>query len=57
MILACDAYNAMITARPYREPMTDADARAELEAGAGTQFDPDVVDALLAVLTEQAAAV
>ena len=57
VILACDAYNAMITTRPYREPMADADARAELEAGAGTQFDPDVVDALLAVLTEQTAAV
>jgi HD-GYP domain-containing protein (c-di-GMP phosphodiesterase class II) len=46
----------MITARPYREPMSDADARAELEEGAGNQFDPDVVGALLAVLTEQAAA-
>ena len=55
VILACDAYNAMITARPYREPMSDADARAELEAGAGTQFDPEVVAALLAVLTETAA--
>ena len=34
--------------------MSDAEARAELEAGAGTQFDPDVVAALLAVLAEQA---
>jgi HD-GYP domain-containing protein (c-di-GMP phosphodiesterase class II) len=57
VILACDAYNAMITQRPYREPMSDADARAELEAGAGTQFDPDVVAALLAVLAGQSAAV
>ena len=57
VILACDAYNAMITQRPYREPMSDADARAELEAGAGTQFDPGVVDALLAVLAGRSAAV
>ena len=57
VILACDAYNAMITQRPYREPMSTADARAELEAGAGTQFDPEVVAALLAVLAGQSAAV
>lgn len=50
IILACDAYNAMITRRPYREPMSEHDAVAELRAGAGTQFDPDVVDVLLDVL-------
>ncbi len=55
VILACDAYNAMITARPYREPMTTAAARAELEANAGSQFDPDVVAALLEVLAEELA--
>ncbi len=53
VILACDAYNAMITARPYREPMSHDDACAELEAGAGTQFDPDVVSALMAALAGQ----
>jgi diguanylate cyclase (GGDEF)-like protein len=57
VILACDAYNAMITARPYREPMTEAEARAELQQGAGTQFDPDVVAALMVVLAEQPAPV
>jgi response regulator RpfG family c-di-GMP phosphodiesterase len=30
--------------------MSEADARAELRAGAGTQFDPRVVDNILAVL-------
>ncbi len=50
IILACDAYNAMITRRPYREPMSEPDAVAELRAGAGTQFDPSVVEALLVVL-------
>ena len=52
IIFACDAYNAMITRRPYREPMSEHDAVAELRAGAGTQFDPDVVDSLLRVLAE-----
>jgi diguanylate cyclase (GGDEF)-like protein len=50
IILACDAYHAMITDRPYRAALSPADAAAELRRGAGTQFDPDVVDALLDVL-------
>jgi HD-GYP domain-containing protein (c-di-GMP phosphodiesterase class II) len=55
IILACDAYNAMITARPYRAPMSTADAMEELRRSAGTQFDPRVLDALLRVLAAQAA--
>ena len=55
IIFACDAYNAMITERPYREPMSSQEATAELERNAGTQFDPAVVEALLAVLAEQGA--
>jgi diguanylate cyclase (GGDEF)-like protein/putative nucleotidyltransferase with HDIG domain len=55
IIFACDAYNAMITARPYRAPMPTEDAVAELRRGAGTQFDPQVLDALLRVLAEHAA--
>jgi diguanylate cyclase (GGDEF)-like protein len=51
IILACDAYNAMITARPYRDPMSHEEALAELRRGAGAQFDPRVVEALLPVLS------
>ena len=47
IILACDAYNAMITTRPYRDAMSAADAVAELRDKSGTQFDPEVVAALL----------
>ena len=47
IILACDAYNAMITTRPYREAMSPEDAVAELRDKSGTQFDPQVVAALL----------
>lgn len=50
IILACDAYNAMITTRPYRVAMSEADAVAELRAKAGSQFDPTVVCALLDLL-------
>ena len=54
IVLACDAYDAMTSDRPYRSAMTDAQARSELLAGAGTQFDERVVAALLQVLDEGA---
>jgi diguanylate cyclase (GGDEF)-like protein len=47
IILACDAYAAMTSGRPYRPALEQVAAIAELRAGAGTQFDPQVVDALL----------
>lgn len=54
IIFACDAYSAMITARPYRQPMSHEAALEELRRGAGTQFDPQVVNCLLALLRESA---
>jgi HD-GYP domain-containing protein (c-di-GMP phosphodiesterase class II) len=47
---ACDAYHAMTSDRPYRRALDVPAARAELQLGSGTQFDPAVVDALLEVL-------
>jgi HD-GYP domain-containing protein (c-di-GMP phosphodiesterase class II) len=47
IILVCDAYHAMVTDRPYRERLPEAEARRRLREGAGTQFDPRVVDAFL----------
>lgn len=48
--LACDAYDAMTTDRPYRVRLPVAQAAEELFIGAGTEFDPDVVAALVAEL-------
>jgi HD-GYP domain-containing protein (c-di-GMP phosphodiesterase class II) len=45
VISVCDAFGAMTCTRPYRDGMPPAHAVAELRAGAGTQFDPAVVDA------------
>ena len=45
--LACDAYHAMTSDRPYRSALTREQALIELRDNAGTQFDPDVVAALL----------
>ena len=53
IIAACDAYDAMTADRPYRTAMSTEVAVAELRACAGSQFDPTVVDALAAVLTQQ----
>jgi two-component system cell cycle response regulator len=53
IVFACDAFHAMISRRPYAPGMTEAKVRAELRRCAGTQFDPRVVDALLAELDER----
>lgn len=50
IVTACDSFNAMTTTRSYREAMPVEAAIAEMERCAGTQFDPDVVTALLAVI-------
>jgi HD-GYP domain-containing protein (c-di-GMP phosphodiesterase class II) len=50
IVSACDAYNAMTTDRSYRRALPLEVAARELRANAGTQFDPDVVTALLDVV-------
>jgi len=50
IILACDAYHAMTSDRPYRKAMAHADALDELVKNAGTQFDPAVVEILVGSL-------
>jgi hypothetical protein len=48
--LVCDAYHAMTSDRPYRTALPCGVARAEIEAGIGTQFCPTAARALLEVL-------
>jgi HD-GYP domain-containing protein (c-di-GMP phosphodiesterase class II) len=47
IIAVCDSYHAMTSDRAYRRALSTEAARAELVAGAGTQFDPEVVDAFM----------
>jgi diguanylate cyclase (GGDEF)-like protein len=54
VILACDAYHAMTSDRPYRRAMPHDAAVSELSRAAGTQFDPRVVTALLGRLAGDA---
>ncbi len=51
IIAVCDAYTAMRENRAYRAPADEAEAVRELQRCAGIQFDPAVVDALLAVVS------
>jgi HD-GYP domain-containing protein (c-di-GMP phosphodiesterase class II) len=50
IVCCCDAFNAMTTTRSYRTAMSAKEAREELVQNRGTQFDPEVVDAILAVI-------
>jgi HD-GYP domain-containing protein (c-di-GMP phosphodiesterase class II) len=51
IVCACDAWSAMTTDRSYRRALSGEAATRELRDCAGTQFDPHVVDALVAVLS------
>jgi putative nucleotidyltransferase with HDIG domain len=53
VIATCDAFHAMTSDRSYRQAMSLEAAEAELRDHAGTQFEPGVVEALLAELAER----
>jgi putative nucleotidyltransferase with HDIG domain len=53
VVCCCDAFSAMTTTRSYRKAMSLEAAREELARNRGTQFDPDVIDALLDVLRSE----
>jgi putative nucleotidyltransferase with HDIG domain len=50
IILVADAFEAMTSERPYSAGIAVEDALAELESCAGSQFDPEVVEALVDLL-------
>jgi putative two-component system response regulator len=52
IVAVADAFDAMTAERPYSRPMTVEAASERLRAGAGAQWDPEVVAAMLEVLAE-----
>ena len=53
IVLACEAFVAMTAERPYRPALSGDRALVELRACAGSQFDPDVVEALIGVVESE----
>lgn len=47
-----DAFDAMTTPRPYRDPVSTEEALAELSRCSGAQFDPRVVEIVTAIINE-----
>jgi diguanylate cyclase (GGDEF)-like protein len=56
ILAVAEAYEAMTNDRTYRPSLGPGAARSELRNGAGTKFDGDVVDALLAAIDDDARA-
>ncbi len=47
ILAVADAFDAMLSERPYKDPMTPGEVRRELIRCRGTQFDPQVTDVLV----------
>ncbi|HKM43155.1 MAG TPA: HD-GYP domain-containing protein [Limnochordia bacterium] len=47
IVAVADAYDAMVSARPYRNRLTPDEAIEELKRGVRTQFDPEIVQAFV----------
>ena len=53
ILVASDAFDAMRSRRPYRDPMSKDDIRVELHRSAGRTMDPTVVDALMKLMDSE----
>lgn len=54
IIAVAAAFDAMISTRPHREPMSVAEAIAEIKRGAGTQFDAIVTETFCEIVLDGA---
>ena len=49
LFAVADVYDALTSARPYRDPVSHEEAASQIRAGAGSAFDPAVVREFLAI--------
>jgi HD-GYP domain-containing protein (c-di-GMP phosphodiesterase class II) len=54
VIAVADAFDAMMSRRPYRQGLSSAEAIAELRRTSGTQFDGEVVGAFVELVSSGA---
>ena len=52
IIAIADSYDAMTNHRPYRDAMSHEEAVAELKKCSGKQFDPELVEMFLGMISE-----
>ena len=56
VVAVADAFHAMISERPYRKPIPPRQALQILEEGRGSQWDPEVVDAMVGMFNRRQSA-
>jgi HD-GYP domain-containing protein (c-di-GMP phosphodiesterase class II) len=49
IVALADVYDALVSKRVYKDPLSEVEALASIREEAGKQFDPEVVDAFLAI--------
>jgi putative two-component system response regulator len=54
LMAVADVYDALMSARPYKQPLSFSEARQIIQDGRGTQFDPVLVDIFLKVMEPDA---
>ena len=54
IIAIADAYDAMVSERPYRKPLTHQEAILEILINKGTQFDPEIADVFIHLFSDEA---
>jgi len=52
IISVADAYDAMISERPYRKPLTHNEAIQEIKINAGSQFDPAITKIFIKLFSQ-----
>jgi putative two-component system response regulator len=53
IVAIADAYDAMVSGRPYQRALPADVALARLERGAGSQWDPEIVPVLAELVTSR----